>query len=122
MKKFSTIMCTVLSAGLLISLGSCKSQKEKDKIDADNKETAIKIAEEYFGKDFDYDFDFYGGGGEGDASADIYVFTDGKTFNCVSIPTKENAPDSRVYYDCDLHQFESGRWQLQDWENSEKVK
>ncbi|MBR3760317.1 MAG: hypothetical protein IKK47_04930 [Ruminococcus sp.] len=122
MKRFSNILFAVLSAGLLISLSSCKSQEEKKKNDADNKKKAIGIAEEYFGESYKYDFDFYGGGGEGDASADIYVFTDGKTFNCVSVPTKENAPDSRVYYDCDLHQFESGRWQLQDWENSEKVK
>ncbi len=122
MKKYSSLIITILNAVMLISLASCKSPKEQEKTDAENKKQAIKIAEEYFGKNFDYDFDFYGGGGEGDASADIYVFTDGKTFNCVSIPTKENAPDSRVYYDCDLHQFESGRWQLQDWENSEKVK
>lgn len=121
--QFKIILCAVLSAGMLVSLSACTPPEEQEKTDADNdnKDKAIEIAEKYFDDDFEYDFDFYGGGGEGDAAMDIYVFTDGKTFNCVSIPTKENAPDSRVYYDCYLHQFESGRWQLQEWEDSESV-
>ena len=122
MKRFSNILCAVLSAGLLISLSSCKSQEEKKKNDADNKKKAIEIAEEYFGESYKYDFDFYGGGGEGDAAMDIYVFKKGGSINCVALPAKKNAPDARVYYDCDLHQYESGRWSLQDWENSEKIK
>lgn len=121
MAEFKRILCAVLGAGILVSLSACTTPEEQEKIDAENKEKAIEIAEEYFGDDFEYDFDFYGGGGEGDAAIDIYVFTDGDTFNCVSLPAKENAPDPRVYYDCELHQYSSGIWSLQDWEDSEKA-
>ncbi len=118
MRSFKRILCSVLSVGILVSLSACTTPEEKEKADAENKDKAIEIAKEYFDDTFEYDFDFYGGGG-GEAAMDIYVFTDGETYNCVSLPAKEDAPDARVYYDCYLHQFESGRWQLQEWENSE---
>lgn len=119
--QFKKILCAVLSAGMLAVLSGCSAAVEQEKTDVDSKDMAIEIAEKYFDKSFEYDFDFYGGGGEGDAAMDIYVFTDGSIFNCVSIPVRENAPDPRVYYNCYLHQFQSGRWQLQEWENNEKA-
>ena len=121
MKQFKKVLCTVLSAAMMVSFGSCRSPEEQEKIDAENKEKAIRIAEKYFGEDFKYDFDFYGGGGEGDPAIDIYVFTDGKTINCVSLPAKENAPDPRVYYDCVMHEYSNGHWSMQEYEESERV-
>ena len=121
MNMIKRVLHSILSIGIIISFSACTTPEEQEKTDTDNKEKAIEIAEEYFDNGFKYDFDFYGGGGEGDAAMDIYVFTDGNTYNCVALPAKENAPDSRVYYDCYLHQFESGRWQLQEWDNSEAV-
>ena len=75
MKQFKKVLCTVLSTTMMVSFGSCRSPEEQEKINAENKENAIRIAEKYFGEDFKYDFDFYGGGGEGDPAIDIYVFT-----------------------------------------------
>ncbi|MBQ8637811.1 MAG: hypothetical protein IJ468_01430 [Lachnospiraceae bacterium] len=121
MTQLKKILYCILSFGVLVSLSACTTPEEQAKIDAENKEKAIAIAAEYFGDDFAYDFDFYGGGGEGDAAIDIYVFKDGDTIHCVSLPAKENAPGPRVYYDCELHQYSSGYWSLQHYEGSERV-
>lgn len=118
MKSLRRILCSALSVVMLFSLSACTTPEEKEKQEADDKDKAVEIAEKYFDDTFEYDFDFYGGGG-GEAAMDIYVFTDGETYNCVALPTEEDAPDARVYYDCYLHQFDSGRWQLQEWESSE---
>lgn len=121
MNRFKIMLCTAISAVMLASLGGCKSEKEQSRIDTENKEKSIEIAEEYFGDEFKYDFDFYGGAGEGNPAVDIYVFTDGDTFNCVSLPAKKNAPDPRVYYNCELHQYSGGTWELLGYEDSESV-
>ncbi|MBP3325080.1 MAG: hypothetical protein J6L77_01500 [Coprococcus sp.] len=120
-KNFRKIICMFFSVMVLVLLNGCTTPEEQAKIDADNKMRAEKIAEEYFDEDFQYDFDFYGGGGEGDLSAYIYVFTDGNTINCVAIPATEDDAGPFVYYDCTLHQYDSGRWSILKIKDSDKV-
>lgn len=111
---------SVICIGLMMTVTSCRTPAEEAKMDAENKEKAIKIAEEYFDEGFEYDFFFYNGGG-GDAAIDVYVFKKGDTINCVSVPVEENAPAPRVYYDCTLHLYGDRYWSLEKYEDSEKV-
>lgn len=105
----------------LLSLIACKTPEEQEKIDEENMERAQEIAEEYFDETFVYDFDFYNGGGEFDVNQYMYVYTDGETINCVAIPAKENGAGPYAYYDCTLHQYSSGRWSLESYEDWKSV-
>lgn len=120
-KNFRKTICALFSVMVLLLLNGCTTPKEQAKIDADNKMRAEEIAEEYFDEDFQYDFDFYGGGGEGDLPVYIYVFTDGNTINCVAIPAREDDAGPFVYYDCTLHQYDSGGWSILKVKDSDRV-
>lgn len=99
----------------------CKTAEEQAQIDADNLVWAESIADQYFEEGFEYDFHFYGGGGEGDLALYMYIYKNGDVINCVGIPAKENAAGPFVYYDCTLHQYSSGRYSLESFEDSESV-
>lgn len=120
-KNFRKTICTLFCVMMPLLLNGCTTPKEQAKIDADNMKKAEKIAEEYFDEDFQYDFDFYGGGGEGDTSLYIYVFTDGDTFNCVGIPSREDVAGPFVFYGCTLHEYDSGGWDILTSEDSKRV-
>ncbi len=121
MKRFSKIICLLLCLLTVFSLTCCMTEEEKEKFEADNLARAENIAENHFSDDFKYDFHFYGGAAEGAPNIYIYVYTDGYTINCIQIPGEEKAPDPYVYYDCELHQYSGGAWDLLHYEDSERA-
>ena len=113
--------CALIASVVMILSGGCKTPEERSEIEADNLAWAERLADKYFDDAFEYDFHSYGGSGEGDPAVYYYVYTDGTTKNCISIPAKENAPDPYIYYDCTLHQYSSGYWSFEGSKDSERV-
>jgi len=119
MKLIKMILSAIMMTTMVLSFSGCMTAEEQAEMDAINRELADKIAEKYFSDDFEYAFDFYNGG-DGGPAMDMYIYTDGKTYNGITVPVKENAPSPYIYYDCELHQFENGGWMVMHWEDAEK--